>query len=275
MHNGLTASSPGRRANFEEHGWLVLPGVVPATKLEELNRLFDDLMTPFAAPGAGERSVVQRPNACRTHPVMLRHLYDGVAAIACDLLSARSIQLLQDVLLLKHPSPAGSIALHQDYSYTGYLEPPSGLSVGLALTDATSDSGCLYVVDTSHRWGLIGGFRVFANTLQTDLDTHFSATQRALVERATIPLEVRAGDVTIHHSLTLHGSDNNTSGRPRKSIIAHLVSGDCRLVPERVPREALCQFATDGQRHLAGPAFPTLFHVTDRPADAAQGGNLA
>jgi ectoine hydroxylase-related dioxygenase (phytanoyl-CoA dioxygenase family) len=100
---------------------------------------------------------------------------------------------------------------------------------------------------------------VFANELQNDLHAHLSTAQRERVERATIPLEVRAGDVTIHHCLTLHGSGHNTSARPRKTIITHLVSGDCRLVPERLPRAALGHFSTDDQGHLTPPAFPTLF----------------
>jgi len=260
MCDTRTAESSARRADFEAHGWLVLRGVVSDRDLAELNRVFDALMTPSAArPGDDRSGMVHRPNACRNSRVMLRHLHDGVAALACDLLGARSVQLLQDALLLKQPSALGSsIALHQDYSYTGYLDSPSSLSVGLALTEATQDSGCLYVVDASHKWGLISGLHVFADELQKDLGNRLSSAQRERVEQATIPLEVRAGDVTIHHCLTLHGSFYNTSNRPRKTIITHLFSGDCTLVRERLPREVQHRFTTDDQGHLTAPAFPTL-----------------
>lgn len=276
MHAFPTGQCSDRRAHFEAHGWLVLRGVVSNRDLEELNRAFDQLMMSSAAvPRAGRTGVLQQPGACRTHGVLLRHLHDGVAAIACDLLGAPSVQLLQDVLLLKHPSAAGSVPLHQDYSYTGYLDPPSSLSIGLALTDATSDSGCLYVVDGSHQWGLVGGFHVFADKLRTDLDEHLSTAQRERLESARIPLEVQAGDITIHHCLTLHGSGNNTSDRPRKTIITHVVSGDCRLVPERLPRGARDQFATDSQGHLTAPAFPTLFPIMSWPGDGVTGGQIS
>lgn len=254
-----TGSSSDRRADFQAHGWLVLRGVVSDCDLAEMNRVFDRLMAPFAVPGEGRSGVVQHPNACRTNDVMLRHLHDGVAAIACDLLGARSVQLLQDTLLLKHPSAAGSIALHQDYSYTGYLDSPSSLSVGLALTDATIESGCLYVVDASHTWGLVSGLHVFADELQKDLGQRLSPAQRERVARGKVPLEVRAGDVTVHHCLTLHGSGDNTSGRPRKTVVTHLFSGDCTLVRERLPRQAQHRFTTDDLGHLTAPAFPTLY----------------
>jgi ectoine hydroxylase-related dioxygenase (phytanoyl-CoA dioxygenase family) len=271
MPDTWTGPTYDRRAHFEAHGWLVLRAVVSDRDLAELKRIFDDVMTPFAAPpGEGRSSVVHRPNACRTNRLMLRHLHDGVAAIACDLLGARSVQLLQDTLLLKHPSAAGSIALHQDYSYTGYLDPPSSVAVGLALTEATRESGCLYVVDGSHTWGLVSGFHVFADKLQKDLENRLSPAQRERVNRAKIPLEVRAGDVTIHHCLTLHGSGDNTSHRPRKTVVTHLFSGDCTLVRERLPPEAQHRFTTDDQRRLTAPAFPTLYPAARGSAATAE-----
>ena len=264
MRDARTVLYGDQRADFEAHGWLVLREVVSGQDLAELNRVFDRLMMPSAAPSDdGRRGVVHRPNACRESPAMLRHLHDGVAAIACDLLGARSVQLLQDALLLKPPSAQGSsIALHQDYSYTGYLDSPSSLSVGLALTDATLDSGCLCVVDASHTWGLVSGLHVCADELQKDLGSRLSPAHRERVAQATIALEVRAGDVTIHHCLTLHGSGDNTSDRPRKTIIAHLFNGDCTLVRERLPRELQHQFTTDVQGHLTAPAFPILHAAT-------------
>jgi ectoine hydroxylase-related dioxygenase (phytanoyl-CoA dioxygenase family) len=169
-------------------------------------------------------------------------------------------------LLLKPAARAGTIALHQDYSYTGYLDRACGLAVGLALTDAGVDDGCLYVVDGSHAWGLVGGFDLFASALRPGLETRLTPAQRARVADATIPLEVRAGDVTIHHCLTLHGSGGNTSGRPRKTVIAHLIDGDSRVVHDRLPAEARPHFPVDRDARLAASAFPTLYR---RPAGAA------
>jgi ectoine hydroxylase-related dioxygenase (phytanoyl-CoA dioxygenase family) len=260
MHDRRMALSNDQRAHFESHGWLVLRAIVSRSDLSELNRTFDDLMMPFApAPGDGRSGVLQRPTAYQTNGAMFRHLHDGVAAIACALLGAPSVQLLQHTLLLKHPSVAGSIPLHQDYSYTGYLDPPSSLSVGLALNDATVESGCLYVIDGSHTWGLVSGFHVFADELQQDLDNRLSPAQRARVQRAKVSVEVQAGDVTIHHCLILHGSGDNTTDRPRKAIVTHLFSGDCKLVRERLRREAHHRFTTDDQGRLTALAFPTLY----------------
>jgi len=58
--------------SFDSHGWLVLRNVVQRTDVEELNRVFDQLMgTPESQAGSG---IQQRPNSSRGNPILLRHL---------------------------------------------------------------------------------------------------------------------------------------------------------------------------------------------------------
>jgi hypothetical protein len=246
------AVSRDRCAVFAARGWIVLRGVVSGPDLVALHRAFDGLI------GADDsRGVIQRPHASHADATLLGHLHGGVAGIACELLGVSSVRLLQDALLLKPPArPGGAIALHQDYSYTGYLDRPSGVAVGLALTDATIESGCLHVVDGSHAWGLVGGLHLFAAGLQPELEAQLTPAQRAHVATSTTPLEVRAGDVTIHHCLTLHGSRGNADDRPRKTVIAHLIDGDSRVARDRLPPGAEPWFPIDDDGRLASSAFP-------------------
>src|SRR5688572_30225809 len=143
MHD--TREREDLRAAFETRGWAVLRSVVSGRDLAELNGIFDELIAPAAAAASARSGVVLLSEACRRHEAMLRHLYNGVAETVSHVLQAPSVRLLQDGLLLKHPSMPGSIALHQDYTYTGFLDPPAIVSVGLALTDASHESGCLQV----------------------------------------------------------------------------------------------------------------------------------
>jgi hypothetical protein len=259
------AGPTDRRAEFEARGWLILRNVVSDRDLGALNRIFDEVMAAsVAAPHAGGSGISLRPNACRAHAAMLRHLHAGVGEIAGQLLGAPSVRLLQDALLLKRPSTNGSIALHQDYTYTGFLDPPAIVSVGLALNDASAESGCLHVVDASHTWGLVGGFQILVGELQDDVSRWLSPAQQESVHRERIPLEVKAGDVTIHHCLALHGSDSNRSRRARKTIVTHLFSGDCRIVRERLPRAYRHHFSTDHRGHPTGSDFPKLYPLSRR-----------
>ena len=267
MRGTAVPDAGGPCAAFAARGWLVLRGVVGPSDLAALNRVFDDLMAPLDLGAA----VIQRPRPGQAEPSLLRHLADGLAALACDLLGASSVQLLQDALLLKPAGRAGSIALHQDYSYTGYLDRPAGVAVGLALTDAGVESGCLHVVDGSHRWGLVGGLHLFAPELRPDLTASLTPEQRTRVAAATVALEVRAGDVTIHHCLTLHGSGGNIGPRPRKTVIAHLIDGSSRVVADRLPAGAASYFPLDAGGHLAAAAFPVLYRRDAAPDVEAAG----
>jgi len=250
--------SEQQRERFEDHGWLVLRGVVPTERVAQLTRAFDHRMSSLLPASSGESSLLQLPAACRTDEVLLRHLYEGVAELAGHLIGAPSMHLLQDVLLLKLPSGDGSVDPHQDYTYTGFLDPAAIVSVGLALTPAAEEDGCLYVIDASHRWGLVGELHVFSEELQRGIHDLLSPAQRDLLEHAKVPLEVHPGDVTLHHCLTFHGSYPNLGHHPRKTIVTHLFSGDCRLARGRLPLGAESWFETDDQDRLRGPRFPQL-----------------
>jgi hypothetical protein len=108
--------SDQQRESFEDHGWLVLRGVVSTERVARLTRAFDHLASSLLATGSGDSSLFQLPAACRSDDLLLRHLYEGVAQFACHLIGAPSIHLLQDVLLLKLPSGDGSVGPHQDYT---------------------------------------------------------------------------------------------------------------------------------------------------------------
>jgi len=247
-----------QHASFEKRGWLVLRAVVPASRIPALNAEFDRLMKPVSELPDDGQGVLLLPGACSEHDDLLQHLHDGVAQVVARLLRARRVRLLQEALLLKPSQSNGIVALHQDYTYTGFLNPPAMVSIGLALTDASIENGCLYVIDGSHAWGLIGELDTSAHELRSGLDDGLSPSQLRHIDQATLPLEVRAGDVTIHHCLTLHGSYRNASRQPRKAVVAHVFDGDCTVVPGRLPPHAAHRFTTDDRGRL-GPAFHTLY----------------
>jgi ectoine hydroxylase-related dioxygenase (phytanoyl-CoA dioxygenase family) len=149
----------------------------------------------------------------------------------------------------------GRVEWHQDYTYTGYLDPPSSLSVRLALSECSLATGCLQVLDGSHRWGRSPPTRALTEERVVDLlPPEFGAR----IAESTRALEIEPGDLTLHHCMTWHCSVENLSERPRKTIIAHLFDADSRLVRERLPADA-AQFSTDAEGRLCGEAFPLLY----------------
>ena len=103
------------------------------------------------------------------------------------------------------PSPA-----HQDNFYW-CLDDARGLTVWIALDDAGSENGGVYYYPGSQLWGLIDHTPSGApGSSQMVKDSGlFSGREKVLPS-------INAGDCLIHHSLVVHGSQANTSERPRR-----------------------------------------------------------
>jgi ectoine hydroxylase-related dioxygenase (phytanoyl-CoA dioxygenase family) len=255
-------SAAARRSFFAEHGWLVIRGGVDAARLTAARRVYDELMAPCLrahATPARSASLWQLAGAERARPVVVDLLQrSGAAEIAAQLLGGDDVRLLQDTFLLKRRGGGGRIALHQDYSYTGYFESPRTLGVRFPLETETRRSGCMWVVDGSHRWGLLGDIHALSGGLR-DVRGLLTADQAAQIDARRVLLELAPGDVSLHHCLTLHGSDESRTETPRRTIVTHLVAGGCRVVRERLPSaEAFRHFQTDATGRLAGERFPIL-----------------
>jgi hypothetical protein len=261
-HAALPRSPAARRSFFAEHGWLVIRGGVDAARLTAARRVYDELMAPYLrAPEApaGGAPLWQLAGTERARPVVIDLLRrSGAAELAAELLGGDDVRLLQDTFLLKRRGGGGRIALHQDYSYTGYLESPRTLGVRFALETEARRNGCMWVVDGSHHWGLIGGIHALSGALR-DVRGLLTADQAAQIVARRVRVELAPGDVSLHHCLTLHGSDESRGGPPRRTIVTHVVAGRCRVMPERLPSaEAIMHFQTDASGRLAGDRFPIL-----------------
>ena len=68
---------------------------------------------------------------------------------------------------------------------------------------------------------------------------------------------VKKGEVHYHHALTWHGSHANTSGRPRRAIALHYMTGDTRYVASgEHPMKPFVEVG-DGEV-LQGETFPLV-----------------
>ena len=83
-------------------------------------------------------------------------------------------------------------------------------------------------LDASHRWGWK---KEFSHGFDGDLERQEQVIRQHMPEAAgfkVVPVVLKAGQVSFHHCLTLHGSAANRTDRPRRSLVLHLQSGECR-----------------------------------------------
>jgi ectoine hydroxylase-related dioxygenase (phytanoyl-CoA dioxygenase family) len=144
----------------------------------------------------------------RQHPVYDETLRSaGVTGVLKDLLGA-AVALQTSKLNTKAPGGGAAVEWHQDWAF--YPHTHDGLlALGLMLEDVDQANGPLMVVPGSHKGPVLshhaGG--VFCGAVDPD-DPLFEK------ERA-VTLTGKAGDMTVHHVRTLHGSAPNRSERPR------------------------------------------------------------
>src|SRR5215813_5329855 len=253
---GEAVPSTRLAAGFEERGWVVVRGVVPPDELADLRNLFNLVVPEIAYPRREDGVLWEVTGAAQRVPLLAAVARDlRFAALAADALGCGTVQLLQDSLLYKPPRDGGPVEWHQDYTYVGFLTPARVISLRVALLPEDEVSGCMRVVDGSHRWGPIGSVRALSEGQVDSLIPALGPEQRAELANARL-LELEPGDVTIHHCLLLHGSGPNRSNRARKTLILRMFDGDCRLDPARLPAGATAHFPTDESGRLATSAFP-------------------
>ncbi len=138
---------------------------------------------------------------------------------ASQLLGDKSVRFWHDQLFWKPAKTGGVVAWHQDYSYWTRTKPIAHLTCWCGLDNATKENGCVQYIPGSHRWGLLpktalaGDLHGINDFLDDKQKEQFANPQFA---------EVKAGEAIFHHPLTLHGSGENKSSRPRRAFVINV-----------------------------------------------------
>jgi len=217
--------SAAQRAAFDADGYVApVDAFSPAEAEVSRQRL-----AALLAPTAGKPTVRQRNNP----HLLLRWIAD----LACDprVLDAIEDVLGDDLLILrttmfvKPPGDPGYVAWHQDLAYWD-LSSDHVVTAWIALTDSTGVNGCVRIVPGSHRHPPL------AHRLASDPNNNLLRGQVVAgdvpTERAAC-IELRAGQLSLHHGGVVHGSPPNPSAALRAGLAVRCISPDVR---QRGPR---------------------------------------
>ena len=228
-HQGpFRALSSGQAGDFDDDGYVVLEGVFDAGVVHEVTAEIDPLEARtesflrrqeegrmmIAEAGAITFSVhlVTRSEALRrfaTHPAVLD---------LCADLVGPDVNLYWDQAVYKKPEKPRRFPWHQDNGYT-YVEPQQYLTCWVALTDATVDNGCPWVVPGAHRLGTLR--HTFVDPLGFEC---FSDPEGA------VAAPVGAGGIVVFSSLTPHLTGPNTTDAVRKAYILQYAPAGARTL---------------------------------------------
>ena len=148
-----------------------------------------------------------------------------VFADLCHDLIGPNVRLYWDQAVYKKPEYPKLFPWHQDNGYT-FVEPQAYLTCWGALTDATIDNGCPWVIPGGH---LRGTLKHRAS------ETGFVCREDDGAEATPVP--VRAGGIVVFSSLTPHRTGPNVTKDARKTYILQYAPEGAR-VASRTPAAA-------------------------------------
>jgi len=188
-------------------------------------------------------------------------LWNPAFVMPASQLLGGAVRFWHDQLFCKPPRHGGVVAWHQDYSYWTRTTPMAHLTCWIALDDATVDNGCVHYVPGSHRWPLlpITGLAGNMDAIQSVLTPEQEAAFRP------VPVELRKGYASFHDAMTVHGSYENRTDRPRRAAVINVFRDGVLSASDRPPLKGVPPIPPGSP--MGGTFFPLLFD----PATVAAG----
>lgn len=206
--------------HFNRQGYVAPISIFPAAEITSIRGYFDDLLARVVAAGGNSYSI---SSAHLSYGPVYDILNDRriVAAVA-DLMGENVIGWGSH-FFCKMPRDGKAVAWHQDASYWP-LSPSKAVTVWLAIDDADEENACMKFIAGSHHVGHLT-YRPSDSSEHNVLNqTIDNAEQYGQV----VLDELKAGQVSIHSDLLLHGSEANGSDRRRCGLTLRYCAAEVR-----------------------------------------------
>lgn len=206
---------------YNRRGYILPLDIFSPAEMVVHRAYFDQLMAKAEAQGWNSYSI----NGWQTY---CPGIYDLVT-------NARILDYVQDLLgetlicwathyFCKLPGDGKRVSWHQDASYWP-LTPSKTVTVWLAIDDTDRENGAMEVIPGSHLHGQIDFER---STVAENNVLNQSVRTPESYGDAPVAFELKAGQMSLHADLLLHGSEPNLSTRRRCGLTLRFVSPDVR-----------------------------------------------
>ncbi len=262
-----------QRQFYHEQGYLGVEGVFSRVEIRELQDVTDNFVERSRAVTASDSVFDLEPShtpenprlrrlkfPIKQHPAYRRALVHPTVLAIISQLIGPNLTCNGDKLNMKLPDGGSPVEWHQDWAFypctNDYL-----LAVGVALDNSTIENGCLMVIPGTHR----------GRILDHHQDGHFAGaiTEPDFRPNGAVPIELKAGGISLHHVRTIHGSAPNRSQQARRLLLFQYCAADAwPLLADGKPWEtysgSLVQGSLSSQPRLAPvpvrlPLPPSLF----------------
>ena len=238
----------GQVAAFNRDGYLTGIPVFDEAEIADIRSYFDELLARTLAAGGDSYSISTahlrygRVYDLLTHPRIVSWVKD---------LLGENVIGWGSHFFCKMPGDGKRVSWHQDASYWP-LTPSKAVTVWLAIDDSKVENACMRFIPGSHWFGHL------TYALTENDDTNVLNQTVAGVEQLGAPFddELRAGEISIHSDLLVHGSEANTSDRRR-----------CGLTLRYCPAEVRAELGWNAKGVIVGGSDPSGHWADPRRPD--------
>ena len=150
----------------------------------------------------------------------------------------------------KMPRDRKTVSWHQDASYWP-MTPSKTATVWLAIDDGDVDNACMRFIPGSHHHGHL----TYKLSEEDENNVLFQTVPTAEQYGEPIDIELKAGEISIHSDMLLHGSKANTSHRRRCGLTMRYCAAEVRALQGWHLKGVLLA-GDDPQQHWANPPRP-------------------
>ncbi len=126
---------------------------------------------------------------------------------------------------IKEPQTTQMVGMHQDLTYWGLGETSDQVTAWIALSPATTASGCMDFVAGSHKNPIMPHDDTFSDN---NLLSRGQEIAVEVAEEDKTPIALRPGQMSLHHGLTFHGSGPNRSDDRRIGFAIRYLNPNAR-----------------------------------------------
>jgi len=238
------------KAAFDRDGYVALPGFLDAAEVAELRdefARFREAVLPRLPreevfyEKLGDESTLKQVQRLHEHDAFFgRMMTAGKFRRVAEIVLGESVTCRNMQYFNKPPGVGQPTPPHQD-GYYFMLEPCAAVTMWLALEDVDEETGCVRYVTGSHRLGMRVHSRTGTLGFSQGIPDYPCPNDR-VHERA---FPARAGDLLVHHALTIHRADSNASRVRTRRALGFIYYADSARTDEQAHAAYKARLAQD------------------------------
>ncbi|MEO0774636.1 MAG: phytanoyl-CoA dioxygenase family protein [Pseudomonadota bacterium] len=201
---------------YHEEGYLRPIPVMSAAEATALRAELEDLEdTYLTADLPHPLNTYKRVNAHCVMPIAHRIAADPRVLDVIEGILGPDILIWSVEFFIKEPQTESIVSMHQDLTYWGFGAVDQLLTAWIALSPATTASGCMNFVKGSHKNPILPHEDTYD---ENNLLSRGQEIQVDVAEEDRVPAELQPGQMSLHHGLMIHGSGPNVTDDRRIAV---------------------------------------------------------